>query len=380
MTSISALSSNLINDLSRQQRQNPFQEIKQDFNQLASALQSGDLSGAQSAYSNIQQLFQANPGASPSNATSNGSNTVQSDFAALGQALQSGDLSQAQSAFSQLQSDVRGGTAQAPAVQANDQYVSSLPQSSSLPQGSSAAQAAAGQNPIEEALQDYSQLATSLQAGDLTTAQSAYNNLQQLIQAGQGPSSSSSAFQTDFATLGQDLQTGNLAQAQSEFSQLQSDSQAQTQNPVQQVQQDYSELASALQTGDLTGAQSAFVALQQALQSQTGQSSAATSNSTNSNDPIANDLNALGQALSSGNLTQAQSAFSTLQTDIQAAQQSGAGTSQTQKFTRVQKGEERHHHHHGGGGGSSSQSSSSTTSAANSYTSSSTSSTVSVFA
>src|SRR5271156_2024695 len=99
--SISALSFNLITDLSQQQ-QNPFQEIKQDFNQLASALQSGDLSGAQSAYSNIQQLFQANPGASPSNATSNGSNTVQSDFAALGQALQSGDLSQAQSAFSQL--------------------------------------------------------------------------------------------------------------------------------------------------------------------------------------------------------------------------------------------------------------------------------------
>jgi outer membrane protein assembly factor BamD (BamD/ComL family) len=378
MTSISALSSNLISDLSRQQRQNPFQEIKQDFDQLASALQSGDLSGAQSAYSNIQQLLPANPGTTPSNTTSNGSNTVQSDFAALGQALQSGDLSQAQSAFSQLQSDFRGPNSQAP-TQASDQYVPSPAQGSSSLQGSSAVQGAAGQNPIEEALQDYSQLASSLQAGDLTTAQSAYNNLQQLIQAGQGPSSSSSAFQTDFATLGQDLQSGNLAQAQSEFSQLQTDSQVQPQNPVQQVQQDYTQLASALQSGNLTGAQTAFVALQQALQSQTGSSSAATSSSTNSNDPIANDLNALGQALSSGNLTQAQSAFSTLQTDIQAAQQSGAGTSQSQKSTRVQKGEERHHHHHGGGGGSSSQSSSSTTSAANSYTSNSTSSTVSVF-
>jgi outer membrane protein assembly factor BamD (BamD/ComL family) len=297
---------------------------------------------------------------------------VQNDFAALGQALQSGDLGQAQGAFSQLQSDARSAIAQAP-TQGSDQYISSSAQ------GSSAAQGAAGQNPIEEALQDYSQLASSLQAGDLTDAQSAYNNLQQLIQAGEGPSSSSSAFQTDFATLGQDLQSGNLAQAQSEFSQLQSDLQAQTENPVQQVQQDYSELASALQTGDLTGAQSAFVALQQALQSQSGPSSAATSSSTNSNDPIANDLNALGQALSSGNLTQAQSAFSTLQTDIQAAQQSGAGTSQTQKSTQVQKGEERRHHHHGGGG-SSSESSSSTTSAANGYTSSSTTSTVSVYA
>ena len=220
-------------------------------------------------------------------------------------------------------------------------------------------------------MQDYSQLASSLQAGNLTSAQSAYSNLLQLIEAGQGPSSSSSTFLTDFATLGQDLQSGNLSQAQTEFSQLQSDSQAQTLTPAQQVQQDYAQLASALQTGDLTGAQSAFVALQQALQSQTGSSNAATSTSTGSNDPIANDLNALGQALSSGNLTQAQSTFSTLQTDIHAAQQSAGGTSQNQKSTRSQ-GEERHHHHHWGGGGSS-------RSGANSYTSSSTGSNISVY-
>ena len=157
MTSISALSSNLIADLSKQQRQNPFQEIRQAFDQLASALQSGDLSGAQSAYSNIQQLLPANPGASPSSTTSNGSNTLQNDFAALGQALQSGDLSQAQSAFSQLRNDVRGAIAQTPSqtpapAQPNDQFISSSAQ------GSSPAQGAAGQNPIEEALQDYSQL------------------------------------------------------------------------------------------------------------------------------------------------------------------------------------------------------------------------------
>jgi len=39
----------LINDLWQQQRQNPFQQMKQDFARLASALQSGDLSTAQSA-------------------------------------------------------------------------------------------------------------------------------------------------------------------------------------------------------------------------------------------------------------------------------------------------------------------------------------------
>src|SRR5580704_4447677 len=104
--SISALSFNLIADLS-EQRQNPFQEIKQDFQQLSSALQSGDLSGAQSAYSAIQQVLGANSGSSSnttsSNTSSSGPNTLQTDFAALGQALQSGDLSTAQSAFSQLQ-------------------------------------------------------------------------------------------------------------------------------------------------------------------------------------------------------------------------------------------------------------------------------------
>ena len=52
--SISALSSNLIADLSQQYQQNPFQKIQQDFKQLASDLQSGDLSGAQSAYASIQ--------------------------------------------------------------------------------------------------------------------------------------------------------------------------------------------------------------------------------------------------------------------------------------------------------------------------------------
>src|ERR1700733_13966556 len=113
--SISAISSNLVNDLSQQQ--NPFRQIRQDFRQLASALQNGDLSDAQSAYSSIQQVLGANSGSS----NSSGSNTLQSDFAALGQALQSGNLGQAQSAFSQLQSDGAKG----PSAQAGDQYVPS---------------------------------------------------------------------------------------------------------------------------------------------------------------------------------------------------------------------------------------------------------------
>ncbi len=371
--SISGLSSTLITDLAPQQRQNPFQQIKQDFEQLARALQSGDLTGAQSAYSNIQQILQANPGASSSSTNSTGSNTLQTDFAALGQALQSGNVNTAQNAFDNLQSDFQasrtapaatgaGAPAQAP-IEQQDQYVSS------------------GQNPIQQALEDYTQLGSDLQSGNLGGAQSDYSNLNQLVQTYQGPSSSDAAIQTDFATLGQDLQSGNLTQSQSDFKQLQTDLNAATQtatpepNPALQVRQDYRQLAGALQSGNLTDAQAAFAALEQALQTQSGSSStsspASTASPTTSADPIANDLNAIGQALTSGNLTQAQSAFSQLQTDIKAAEQS-SGTSHSQNAWQGEK-TEGHHHHGGGWSGHSSSN-------ASGYTPSSSASSVSVYA
>jgi outer membrane protein assembly factor BamD (BamD/ComL family) len=380
--SISALSSSLVSDLS-QQWENPFRQIKQDYNQLASALQSGNLSGAQSAYASIQQLVSAQQNSSNANTSSSPSNTVQTDFAALGQALQSGSISQAQSAFSQLQSDLQralqSGAVSAGAPppwlqqqQTQDQYVSSASQ---------------GQNPIEETLEDYTQLASDLQSGNLSGAQSAFSSLQQLLPAEQDSSNSSassgtsSTIQTDFAALGQALSSGNLTQAQSAFSQLQSDLQTAsqptggavatppdpTQTPAQQVRQDYAQLVGALQSGNLTGAQSAFTALEQALQTQTGTN--ATSNtsssttSTGGSDPIANDLNALGQALSSGNLTQAQSAFSQLQSDIRSAQQSAE--SQSQSLAQPLRTDiEGHHHRHHGGGGYSGESSTGTTASA----------------
>jgi DNA-binding FadR family transcriptional regulator len=272
--SISSLASNLIADLSQQYQQNPFQKIQQDFKQLASALKSGDLSGAQSAYASIEQLLPANQSSSSSATGSNGSNAIQSDFASLGQALQSGDLSEAQSAFGQLQSDLKTATqsAQTP-LQGEDQYVGSTSQ-----QGLSVAQ---------------------------------------------------------------------------------------------QVQQDYAQLASSLQSGDLAGAQSAFANLQQALQSQgtsTTQSTTESGTSSSSgSDTIANDFSALGQALSSGNLSQAQSAFSQLQTDIQSTQQAEASQSQSfiqQMLTLLQE----------------QQSSTSTTGSTNSSTTSNSNSTVNIYA
>jgi hypothetical protein len=110
---------------------------------------------------------------------------------------------------------------------------------------------------------------------------------------------------------------------------------------MQQSKQDYSQLATALQSGDLSGAQSAFSTLQ-SLNGQ-GQSSAVSSTGTSSNssasgNTISNDFAALGQALKSGSIANAQSAFAQLQTDMQAQQTSG---------------HHHHHHHHHGGTGSS---------------------------
>jgi hypothetical protein len=94
-----------------QLQQSRAQQINQDFKQLASSLQAGDMAAAQQAYSAMQQLLpnQAQSGQQ----ASTGASPIGSDFKALGQALQSGDLSSAQSAFSQLKTDLsqNGSTA-----------------------------------------------------------------------------------------------------------------------------------------------------------------------------------------------------------------------------------------------------------------------------
>ena len=95
-----------------QQTEQYFQTRQSDLQQLAQALGSGDLAGAQTAYNNIVQLGQSGPFASgdPFSRTQR-----EQDFSAIGQALQSGDLAGAQTAFDTLQSTFqRGAGAQNP--------------------------------------------------------------------------------------------------------------------------------------------------------------------------------------------------------------------------------------------------------------------------
>lgn len=103
--STSAISSSSLN----QQLQQYFQTRRSDLQQLGQALQSGNLSSAQSAFNNITSLGQSGPF---SNGAPFASSSREQDFTAVGQALQNGDLAGAQQAFSQLETSFNGGQPQ----------------------------------------------------------------------------------------------------------------------------------------------------------------------------------------------------------------------------------------------------------------------------
>lgn len=106
------------------------------------------------------------------------------------------------------------------------------------------------------------------------------------------------------------------------------------QNTAQQLRQEFQQLGKDLQSGNLSAAQSDFTT----LENLTSQSSSASSSSQSSN-PLQQAFNQLGQDLQSGNLSAAQQDFANIQQAIQSqAQQAGQSNG--------------HHHHHGGGGDS----------------------------
>jgi hypothetical protein len=127
--------------------------------------------------------------------------------------------------------------------------------------------------------------------------------------------------QTEFQQLGQDLQAGNLSQAQSDFSLLsQNVSRASPSNG--NLAQAFSALGTALQSGNLQAAQQAYSAVQQDVLAaggghhhhHAGGSSPAASSSASS--PWSQLLGSLGKALQSGNLSAAQTAYTTLSQDL----------------------------------------------------------------
>lgn len=157
-------------------------------------------------------------------------------------------------------------------------------------------------------------------------------------------SSVSSPYQQDMQKRGQDLQSSNLSAAQSDFAILQqafsqtsatsgSTTSSATSNPVSQA---FNQLSSDLQSGNLTAAQKDYSTLQQDLQSQVGTGhhlhnhhrirTPGVGDSGNQN-PLLQDLNQLGQSLTSNNLSGAQQAYATLQQQLQQSDFSGGALS-----------------------------------------------------
>ena len=159
----------------------------------------------------------------------------------------------------------------------------------------------------------------------------------------------------------------------SSISLLSASTQSQSLTLAQQIQQDFKQLAGSLQSGDLAGAQKAYAALQKLMPSQSQNSTSSTQSSSSSTNPIVNDFNALGKALQSGDLTTAQSAFSTLQSDLKSQSQSSTAGALMQAMRP-------HHHHHAAAAQDSngdSESTSSSTSTSSSLSTSATSSSTS---
>jgi hypothetical protein len=183
-----------------QELQSFYQNRQTDLKQLGSALQSGDLAGAQQAYSALAVLGDAGPFAN-------------------GEALQAGDLARAQASFAALTGNQSNSST---SEQATIVSLTGAP-SSSAPADNASSIYQQLRAYRQQRLADLTQLGQALQSGDLAGAQSAFDALTALGQT--GPNKNGQVFSRadraqDFQAIGQALQSGDLAGAQSAFANL----------------------------------------------------------------------------------------------------------------------------------------------------------------
>jgi hypothetical protein len=185
-----------------------YQSRQADLKQLGSALQSGDLNGAQEAYNALAALGEDGPFA---NAEPFAKASRVQDFNTIGQDLQSGNLAGAQAAFAALsakQSDTASSTQTTQPTTATDDSSSIYAQMQAYRQQRTA---------------DLAQLGKDLQAGNLSAAQQDFNTLTVLGQGGpfkNGQTFNRADREQDFQAIGQALQSGDLSGAESAFANL----------------------------------------------------------------------------------------------------------------------------------------------------------------
>jgi len=140
----------------------------------------------------------------------------------------------------------------------------------------------------------------------------------------------------EFQQLGSDLQSGNLSAAQADFAALQkmhpqssSTSSSPTSSPISQ---DFNQLAADLKAGNTTAAQQDFTKLQQDFQSQQTQGHhhhRHHSGGDSSSSDVSQLFTQLGSALQSGNLSAAQQTYSAMLQEFQQYAAAGVSGSQT---------------------------------------------------
>lgn len=112
-------------------------------------------------------------------------------------------------------------------------------------------------------------------------------------------------------------------------------------NKPKQLNQGFQRIGQDLQSGNLSQAQSDFASLQQLLPGAQQNSAVASTSGAQGGNPLATAVSQLAKDLQSGNVNAAQSDLATVQQDLQQASQ--------------QRAAQAHHHHHHGGSGESSQ-------------------------
>jgi chromosome segregation ATPase len=147
--------------------------------------------------------------------------------------------------------------------------------------------------------------------------------------------------QSEFQQLGKDLQAGNLKQAQQDYATLSQNfgsaqaSTAATANNSNPVAQAFTALSQDLQNGNISAAQKDYANIQQGFQQQQQATSQVHHHHHHGGDgsqqsnEISQALNSLSAALQSNNLSSAQTAFATLQQDLQQFESSGSASTNT---------------------------------------------------
>src|SRR6266478_5101247 len=157
-----------------QELQSFYQSRRADLKQLGSALQSGDLNGAQQAYNTLAALGQSGPFA---NSEPFAKSSRAQAFDAIGQALQDGDLAGAQAAFATLIGNQNNSATSAQETPAAFVNLTGTQPSNTSATGNASSIYQQLQAYRQQRLADLAALGKALQSGDRAGAQSAFANL-----------------------------------------------------------------------------------------------------------------------------------------------------------------------------------------------------------